>query len=511
MDGTLPLQLPLLSPIVGLATFAFVCYSYAQKTPKYPPGPPRLPLIGNAHQVPTKKNWLKFTEWAGTYGDLVHLDALGQHIFIANSEKVANDLLEKKSSISSDRPIVQMHHLSGFDKALPLRSYGDSFKKQRRFLATEFSPVAIQKYHSLYDKEARLLIQLFVQSPDSVWSDLRLGLGKVILLTTYGYQPKSTNDTFLMTNLSSLENFLAFSTPGKYLVDAIPFLKYAPRWLPGSGFLKVIDQSQNLLQSALRGPFQWWKNRCQSGEHIGPNLCSSVLEKAGGQLSPPEEENLLWAAHVALGGGLDTNVSFLSTFFLCMVLNPDVQTKAKAEIDLITGGDRLPNIQDKASLPYIRSIMAEVLRWSPPAPTAFPHVTTRDDMYEGFSIPKGSIIFPNVWNIMHDPARYPDPTAFKPERFDGDDSKMSQVNIAFGYGRRVCPGQHIASSYLFAIVATVLATCEIAPGLNEEGQPMIPQIDYSESIISIQKPFGIRFVPRCPQARDLLIETEICL
>lgn len=56
------------------------------------------------------------------------------------------------------------------------------------------------------------------------------------------------------------------------------------------------------------------------------------------------------------------------TFFLMMILNPQVQEKAQAEIDLVLGGDRLPKIDDRPSLPYVNAILREIYRYNPIAP-----------------------------------------------------------------------------------------------------------------------------------------------
>lgn len=61
-------------------------------------------------------------------------------------------------------------------------------------------------------------------------------------------------------------------------------------------------------------------------------------------------------------------VSSLSSFFLAMALHPEVQIKAQAELDAVIGPKRLPDYNDRASLPYINATVKEVLRWSPVAP-----------------------------------------------------------------------------------------------------------------------------------------------
>lgn len=87
--------------------------------------------------------------------------------------------------------------------------------------------------------------------------------------------------------------------------------------------------------------------------------------------------------------------------------------------------------------------------------------------------------------MLHDPEIYPDPMEFKPERFNGLDSEMKQVtDLAFGFGRRICPGMHFAEGTLFAIIATTLATCDILPGLDEHGKEVLPKYAYTPGTIT---------------------------
>jgi len=80
-----------------------------------------------------------------------------------------------------------------------------------------------------------------------------------------------------------------------------------------------------------------------------------------------------------------------------MTLYPEVQRKAQEEIDGVVGTDRLPSFQDRQNLPYVDAIVKEVLRWHPVAPMGIPHMTTEDDVYEGYLIPKGALLLPNIW------------------------------------------------------------------------------------------------------------------
>jgi Cytochrome P450 len=80
-----------------------------------------------------------------------------------------------------------------------------------------------------------------------------------------------------------------------------------------------------------------------------------------------------------------------------MALYPEVQRKARDEIDRVIGPGRLPTIADRGRLPYVDAIVKEIFRWHPAVTMGIPHMSTADDMYDGYYIPKGSIILPNIW------------------------------------------------------------------------------------------------------------------
>ncbi|KAH6866147.1 cytochrome P450, partial [Coprinopsis sp. MPI-PUGE-AT-0042] len=71
-----------------------------------------------------------------------------------------------------------------------------------------------------------------------------------------------------------------------------------------------------------------------------------------------------------------------------LVMHPEVQLKAYAEIGRVVGHDRLPGLNDLEHLPYIRAILKELARWHVVTPFTIPHLSREDDEYKGYSIPK---------------------------------------------------------------------------------------------------------------------------
>ncbi|KAH9994266.1 cytochrome P450 [Russula vinacea] len=142
------------------------------------------------------------------------------------------------------------------------------------------------------------------------------------------------------------------------------------------------------------------------------------------------------------------------SLFLALVLYPGVSRRAQAELDIVTGRDRLPTIDDRPLLPYTEALCKELMRWQMVTPTGGAHLSSRDDVYRGFFIPKGSLIIANAWAILHDPEIYPDPEEFKPERFLNEDGSVRDdptLSLVFGIGKRICPGRHFVDATIFML------------------------------------------------------------
>ena len=82
-----------------------------------------------------------------------------------------------------------------------------------------------------------------------------------------------------------------------------------------------------------------------------------------------------------------------------MVLYPNIQAQAQAEIDDVIGNNRLPTIEDRERLPFLSALVTEALRWHTVGPISIPHRVMEDDIHDGYLIPKGAIILPNIWFV----------------------------------------------------------------------------------------------------------------
>jgi len=197
------------------------------------------------------------------------------------------------------------------------------------------------------------------------------------------------------------------------------------------------------------------------------------------------------------------------TFILAMVLHPEVQDKAQRELDKVVGNARLPNFEDRAELPFVRAIVLECLRWQPVVNLGLPHVVTEDDVYRGMIIPANTVVWANVWGILHDEENYPAPHEFNPDRFvePASPGVNQYPSEAFGFGRRICPGRYLAENSIWLAIARILATFTICKAVDEKGMPIEPSVEYApHNSISRPKPFQCRFVPRSEAAVSLIRE-----
>lgn len=188
--------------------------------------------------------------------------------------------------------------------------------------------------------------------------------------------------------------------------------------------------------------------------------------------------------------GMETTHGTLIVFFLAMMLHPDKQRLAQAELDRVIG-KRKPTFDDIPHLPYLNAVTKEVIRWNPVAPLGLPRQASEEDIYKGFYIPERTIVMPNIWAIAFLPNGKHDPQKFIPERFleEGSDSTIDPSTYAFGFGIRVCPGKDLAQKTLSILIAYLLFYFDITP--TDSTSP----IEFTPGAVSYPQPFQCKIKP----------------
>ncbi|THH33485.1 hypothetical protein EUX98_g701 [Antrodiella citrinella] len=433
---------------------------------------------------------------------------MGEHVFVINSHKVAVEILEKNANVFAARPqnMIMATDLIGWGRAVGLNPGGEQHRKYRRLLSKVLNSTAVRKFRPLEQRAAEGFLHDLYRSPDDFLKHIRNSVGNMIVELSYGRGAKVEGTEYIdyAEHVHEIFGFAARSFA--FIVDVVPWLKHVPEWVPGAGFQKQAHIWRKELDVMAQAPFDMVKSDMVCVQ-ISLLLWKLILIHAC--------ENL------AKGSLPRFTTAFLTVFFLLMCLFPDVQARAQKEIDEVVGSDRLPNVEDEQRLPYVYALVREILRYWTIAPigrslnrqkkpisskhtnvvrTGIPHRATEDFAYGSYVIPKGSTVIGNLWGMMHDPAVYSNPLEFKPERFlsveQGGLGEPDPIPTVFGFGRRICPGMHLAAASVWTFSVCVLAAFKIEPIKNEKGETVLPVVEVGPEIISTPRPFKCNIIPR---------------
>jgi len=301
---------------------------------------------------------------------------------------------------------------------------------------------------------------------------------------------------------------------GIWPVDIFPALQRLPDWAPGAAFKTKAARWKAKMEEFVDKPYEFVLDSVRTGDYK-PSFCSTLLEDEKSKATEHFEFDLKWTANSMYSASADTTITAVSHLLMAMLLYPETLKKAQKEIDTVVGTDRLPTMSDRKSLPYIQAVVNETLRWGVPVPLNLPHKVAEDDVYHGMHIPKGSLVFANIWAIMHDERLYPSPDEFKPERFIGLDketaTKTDPANFVFGFGRRRCPGADLVDSSVWLAMVSILATMNITKSVDERGKVIEPEFVFDNFIFRNPNTFKCDIRPRSEKTLELIRQSEFAL
>ncbi|RDX45250.1 cytochrome P450 [Lentinus brumalis] len=390
------------------------------------------------------------------YGEIISLNAFGTPMIVLGTHDAAVELLEKRSSNYADRNMETIAEIAGFDSLIAMMRYGPRWRKLRVVFHQCMSPSVMAQYHPIHLISA------------------------IIIRTTYGLQGADENDVHIKITEDAMDCVNNVFKPGQpYLVQTFPSLRHIPSWFPGATF---------------KHQFASWVPIRQG--NITPSIVTALMRRAEGQ--EDAEDVHAAAANAYLGVYLSSTprviasqtLSTLYTFFAAMASNPHTKTRAQDEL----------NRRSKTSRTSLTSL---------PARRSACH-GAQEDEYKGYCIPAGSIRFtPSCGAYARDPRYYPDPETFKPARFllesgEWNPDVLDPAEIAFGYGRRMCPGRHFAEASLFTAIASVLHAFDVSAALDGEGAPVKLDVKMTKGAISYPEPFECTIRPRAAAAVALV-------
>ncbi|KAH7884291.1 cytochrome P450 [Phlebopus sp. FC_14] len=452
----------LLALFAVLSTSALGCFLWSKKGTRspLPPGPPSLPILGNVLDIPSSEPWIAYDKWAKKYGDVFRIRLLTRDAIVLNSLESARALLEQRSQIYSSRPYLATNEMLGAEWNMGFLPYCDRWRSQRKVFQKPLRPEGAALYRPMQLKRARELVKNMLDAPLEYREHFQTFATSIIMSATYGYHPAVRNDPVVAKIQTTIHTFGTAVTPELSAVfSAFPWCAYIPSWFPGATFQRTA--------SSFRSTVSWWRDEPfedaltkMSRGSLGPCVVRDALARINeDDVNAREAKQAIKEAAATLFAGEPDTASVLLIFMLAMTLYPDVQKRAQQEIESVVGSDRFPNFSDRPRIPYIEAVLRETLRWHPVTPLSLPHCNVIDDVYQGYVIPKGTTIIPNVWAMAHDETKYSDPCSFNPSRFFDDNGELNQdtVSYGFGFGRRVCIGRYLADASLWSAISNLLA------------------------------------------------------
>ncbi|KAI9566797.1 cytochrome P450 [Boletus coccyginus] len=498
--------LPVLFSVSLAAHGLFSLWSSRRRNPErghpLPPGPSPVPIVGNVLGINPAAPWEAYTRWAKMYGDLVYSRLLNQEVIVISSEEVAKDLLERRSYNYSDRPaIIRMtNDFFGWSFNSVMVPYSDRWRLHRRLFHQAFRPEAVLDYQPVQLQKARELILNLLETPENYIAHVQTHSTSIIMAVIYGYETARRDDPIVNVVDRAVNLAVASIRPEvAAFLGFFPFLRYIPAWFPGASFKRTAVLSQKYADDMVETPFRFVQESLAAGTAV-PSMVSKSLSRIDGQHASEEYVRAIKESSVTAFAGRspDDTSSTLLVFILAMLLNPDVQARAHAEIDSVVGTARLPDFEDRRSLPYIDAVLRETLRWHPTVPLGIPHAATSADVYDGYFIPQGATIIMNTWAMTRNEAKYANPERFQPERFLLENGELNEdtMGYAYGAGRRICVGRHVGDASVWSAIASILSVFKIVPCNDEQGNEIPVNPRWTAGVTSHPLHFPCKFIPR---------------
>ncbi|KAH8806802.1 cytochrome P450 [Flagelloscypha sp. PMI_526] len=496
-------------PAVVAVSALFICtvpWVLGKQRKHLPPGPRGWPFVGNLLEMPKEYSWHKFQDWLRQYGDVCYINLAGQGVLLLGSHRVAFDLLDKRSGTYSGRPgfHVASELLTG-DLHFAIISPNEYWKKSRRIAHEALKLQSAPQFQPLQLTSARRLVEMLLESPYDLENHISLSSLAFSVQSTFGIKNPDAND---LNRIAEITNRVGDAViPGAFLVESLPWMKYLPDILaPWRVWAKeCFREDSELLERLCRDGEAEMKN-----SHPIPSVAAVLMEENTDNFTTREKA---WTL-VSLILAADTVPSALHFFVWAMVKYPQVQKQAQLELDKVVGRERIPNFNDFEQLPYVHAIVMELMRWVPVVPIGLPHVTTRDDVYEEYFIPKGTLCVTLISMMNRDQRIYgPDADSFNPSRFiDPLTGNLKpplplthdESHLTFGFGRRICVGRAVANQSLFINAALLLWSFNFENLDQRKTSSTLSREDYVDHFILKPKPFAHKIVPRFPEVGEII-------
>ncbi|KAL8508368.1 hypothetical protein ACS0TY_018830 [Phlomoides rotata] len=416
-----------------------------------PPSPPKLPIIGNLHQLGPFP-YRNLQSLARKHGSLMLLHFGSVPQLIVSSADAAREIIKNHDVSLADRPLYKITKILLYDgKDMVFSPYGEYWRQAKsNFVLKLLSNKRVQSFRSIREEETGVFVKKMGETGDSVnlsemftefTNDL---ICRSVFGRKYSDWEKGKKFLRLVDEVTQVMGAVCFG-------DFIPWVSWIDRISGLNGRAKRVAKGlDDFLENVIN-------QRLESGEKNGETFVDILLESCNDN-----------AADVAIGrdgikaiildvllAGTDTSAIVLEWAMTELMAHPAVMEELQREVRNIVQ-QKLVTDDDLEKMQYLKAVIKETLRLHPPLPLLLPRKVRKDVIINGFNICVGTVVMINAWAIGRDPASWDEPEKFKPERFLDSSIDFKGLDfelIPFGVGRRGCP----AMTYSMAVIEFLLA------------------------------------------------------
>ncbi|CAI0439015.1 unnamed protein product [Linum tenue] len=465
-----------------------------EPTRPLPPGPLKLPVIGNLHNLALSGELphRALRSLAAVDGPLMHLQLGEVPALVVSSPRFAHEVFKTHDQVFGQRPELLTTKIISYDNTDLAFSEGDYWRQMRRICKTEMlGPRRVRSFSVIRDDEARKLVVSVGSDPGS-----RSGSGLDLTRRIYAMTSNVVARAAFGDECEDQERVIEIAERSLALAGGFDLVDL----FPSAGFLQGLTGMRRKLE-ALRQQLDMVldkiidEHRLKLAAEDGGREDTTAAEEEtlvdvllkiqqGEELECPitidNVKAVLWDMFVAV---TDTSSTTTEWAMSEMIRNPPTMEKAQAEVRRVFAGrSRGITEEDLQQLTYLKQVIKETMRLHPPLPLLAPRRSNAGCEIDGYHIPAGTNVLVNAWAIGRDPEYWDEADEFLPERFaaaaaGGSIDYKGGANfeyIPFGGGRRICPGMSFGLANVELPLAQLLChfDWEIPGGIPPEDLDM---------------------------------------
>ncbi|XP_031232867.1 cytochrome P450 2J2-like [Mastomys coucha] len=431
----------------------------------YPPGPWRLPFVGNLFQFDFDMSnlHLGIQLFVKKYGNLISLDFGSISTVIITGLPLIKEAFIDMEQNTLKRPSLPSRKRVFKDNGI-LFSSGQLWKEQRRFALTILKNFGLGKksLEQRIQEEAHHLAEAIGEEkaqPFDPHFSITNAVSNIICSITFGKRFEYDDSQFQDLIKLIDETICYEASIMSLLYNVFPsILKYLP------GTHQTVFRNWEKLKLIVSHMVESHKK--DWNPHKPRDFIDAFLtEMTKAQGNPNPERRIINPVTLA-SPILPKHEDDIEKFSCHVVM---IFEKVHSEIDGVIGQWRLPSTGDRDSMPYTNAVIHEVQRMANIIPLNMPREVTADSTLAGFHLPKGKMILTNLTALHRDSKEWVTPDVFNPDHFlENGEFKKRESFLPFSVGKRACPGEQLARSELFIFFTTLMQKFTFKAPINEK-------------------------------------------